>query len=45
MTLQYAQPAPDFSLPSSGGREVRLAEFKGQADVVVAFFCYAWGNI
>ncbi|MBI2152084.1 MAG: redoxin domain-containing protein [Candidatus Rokubacteria bacterium] len=45
MTLRYGQPAPDFSLPSSLGREVGLAEFKGQADVVVAFFCYAWGGI
>lgn len=45
MTLRYGQPAPDFSLPSSLGREVTLAEFKGQADVVVAFFCYAWGGI
>lgn len=45
MTLRYGQPAPDFSLPSSLGREVPLAEFKGQADVVLAFFCYAWGGI
>lgn len=45
MTLRYGQPAPDFSLPSNQGREVTLAEFKGQADVVLAFFCYAWGGI
>ncbi len=45
MTLRYGQPAPDFSLPSSLGREVTLAEFQGQADVVLAFFCYAWGGI
>ena len=45
MPLQYSQAAPDFSLPSSLGREVTLGEFKGQADVVLAFFCYAWGGI
>jgi peroxiredoxin len=45
MTLRYGQPEPDLSLPSSLGREVTLAEFKGQAHVVVAFFCYAWGGI
>jgi len=45
MTLRYGQPAPDFSLPSSLGREVTLAEFKGKGDVVLAFFCYAWGGI
>lgn len=45
MTLQYGQLAPDFALPSSLGREVTLGEFKGKADVVLAFFCYAWGGI
>jgi peroxiredoxin len=44
-TLRYGQAAPDFSLPSSLGREVTLGEFKGQADLVLAFFCYAWGGI
>jgi len=43
--LRYGQPAPDFSLPSSLGREVTLGEFKGRADVVLAFFCYAFGRI
>lgn len=45
MTLQYGQPAPDFSLPSTLGREVTLREFGGQADVVLAFYCYDWGGI
>jgi peroxiredoxin len=45
MRLRYGQAAPDFSLPSSLGRTVTLAEFKGKADVVLAFFCYAWGGI
>lgn len=45
VALRYGQPAPEFSLPSSLGRPVALADFRGQADVVVAFFCYAWGGI
>lgn len=45
MTLRYGQPTPDFSLPSTLGRAVTLGEFRGRADVVLAFFCYAWGGI
>ena len=43
--LKYGQPAPDFSLPSTGGSSVTLAEFKGRAEVVLAFYCYDWGSI
>ena len=42
--LRYAQPAPEFSLPSTEGRPMALSEFKGQ-DVVLIFYCYAWGSI
>jgi len=45
VALRYGQPAPEFSLPSSLGHPVALADFRGQADVVLAFFCYAWGGI
>ena len=43
--LRYSHPAPAFSLPSTSGRDVALAEFKGKADVVLLFYCYDWGNI
>jgi peroxiredoxin len=43
--LRWGQPAPDFSLPSTLGRSVSLAEFKGKAEVVLGFYCYDWGNI
>jgi peroxiredoxin len=43
--LRYGQEAPAFSLPSTIGREVSLAEFKGVADVVLLFYCYDWGGI
>lgn len=44
-TLRWGQPAPAFSLPSTLGRAVALEEFRGQADVVLAFYCYDWGGI
>jgi peroxiredoxin len=43
--LRYGQAAPAFSLPSTSGRDVSLAEFKGVADVVLLFYCYDWGGI
>ena len=42
--LQFAKPAPDFSLPSTEGKTVALADFKGK-DVVLLFYCYDWGGI
>jgi peroxiredoxin len=43
--LCYGQEAPAFSLPSTSGRDISLAEFKGVADVVLLFYCYDWGGI
>jgi peroxiredoxin len=42
--LQYAKPAPGFSLPSTDAKTVNLAELRGK-DVVLAFYCYDWGGI
>ena len=40
------EPAPDFSLPAVDGAPiVSLAEYRGKADVVLAFYCYDWGGI
>jgi len=36
--LAEGKPAPDFSLPSTEGREVRLSEFKGKKNVVLYFY-------
>ena len=44
MNLRYGKAAPDFSLPSTLGRDVTLGEFKGR-DVVLAFYCFDWGSI
>jgi peroxiredoxin len=43
--LSYGQEAPAFALPSTSGRDISLAEFKGIADVVLLFYCYDWGGI
>jgi peroxiredoxin len=43
--LRWGQPAPGFSLPSTRGREVSLAEHADHSDVVIAFYCYDWGGI
>lgn len=42
--LRYGKPAPEFTLPSSEGRETSLSDFRGK-DVVLIFYCYAWGSI
>jgi peroxiredoxin Q/BCP len=41
MSLQIGQQAPDFSLPSHLGREVRLSDYRGR-NVVLAFFPLAF---
>jgi peroxiredoxin len=43
--IRFGVPAPGFSLPSSEGGTVSLADFKGRADVVLVFYCYDWGGI
>jgi peroxiredoxin len=35
-------PAPDFTLPSTAGRDVSLAEFRGKRNVLLAFFPLAF---
>jgi len=45
IALRWGQPAPEFSLPSTLGRAVSLAEYRGKFDVVLAFYCYDFGNI
>ena len=42
MEIKIGQPAPDFALKSHDGREVRLSDYRGKANVVLVFFPLAW---
>lgn len=42
--LRWGQAAPDFELPSTAGRAISLAEFRGR-EVVLGFYCYDFGGI
>jgi len=37
-TLKVGDSAPDFTLPSTAGKPVKLSDFKGKKNVVLAFF-------
>jgi mycoredoxin-dependent peroxiredoxin len=39
------QPAPDFTLPSTSGKDVTLSAFRGKENVLVAFFPAAFSGI
>jgi peroxiredoxin len=42
MALAVGQMAPDFTLKSQDGRMVRLSDYRGRKNVVLAFFPLAW---
>jgi peroxiredoxin len=42
MVLKVGQPAPDFSLKSHLGQIVRLSDYRGRRNIVLAFFPLAW---
>ena len=42
MSIQAGQPAPDFTLNSHLDTQVTLSDFRGQKNVVIAFFPLAW---
>lgn len=40
--LKVGQPAPDFILTDTEGKEVKLSDFKGKKNVVLAFYVLAF---
>ena len=40
--LKVGDTAPDFTLPSTAGQKVKLSDFKGKKNVVLAFFVLAF---
>jgi cytochrome oxidase Cu insertion factor (SCO1/SenC/PrrC family) len=41
-TLKVGDMAPDFSLPDQNGTIVKLSDFRGKQNVVLAFFVLAF---
>jgi cytochrome oxidase Cu insertion factor (SCO1/SenC/PrrC family) len=42
IAVKVGDPAPDFTLRSSELKDVRLSDFKGKKNVVLAFFVLAF---
>lgn len=42
MTLKVGDVAPDFTLPDTAGTKVKLSDFRGKNNVVLAFFVLAF---
>ncbi|MFB7776850.1 peroxiredoxin [Streptomyces bauhiniae] len=45
MTLQVGDEAPDFELKDNHGRTVRLSDFRGEKNVVLLFYPFAFTGV
>lgn len=45
MTLDIGAPVPDFTLKNQHGEEVTLSAFRGEKNVVVVFFPFAFSGV
>ena len=44
MTIDIGAPAPDFTLKNQHGEEVTLSSFRGERNVVLVFFPFAFSG-
>ena len=45
MALQAGEMAPDFELPASGNRTIKLSDFRNKKNVVLAFYPFAFSPV
>ena len=45
MALKVGEIAPDFELPASGNRTIKLGAYRGQKNVLLAFYPFAFSPI
>jgi peroxiredoxin len=41
VSLKVGDPAPGFELPDHNGNRIRLSEFRGKKNVILAFYVLA----
>lgn len=44
LALTVNQPAPDFTLPSTTGKDITLSEFRGKKMVLIEFYAVNFGG-
>ena len=45
MALKVGKVAPDFELPASGGRTIKLSDYRGKKNVLLAFYPFAFSPV
>jgi mycoredoxin-dependent peroxiredoxin len=45
MALQVGDVAPDFELPASGNRTIKLSDFRGKKNALLAFYPFAFSPV
>ena len=45
MTLEVGQPAPEFTLKNQFGEDVSLSDFRGDKNVVLVFYPFAFSRV